>query len=152
MAPSQAPLDKGFVRDEIGCALRLSPAHVSDRLHVATELVRRLPATPALVESGAISLAHARVLAETLTPLDDQLATKVETRVLARAPQQSLAAFRAAVNRAVLAVDPRTAEIKHEQAVIDRRVCGREVGDGLGELWALLPRTGRSCAKAAARA
>lgn len=51
-------------------------------------------------------------------------------------------AFRASVQRAVLAIDPRSAEQRHADAVTDRRVCGRATNDGMGELWALLPLDG----------
>src|SRR3954464_8456134 len=88
--PSPDPVDKGFVRDEIGCALRLAPSVVQSKLHTASQLVDRLPDTPALLETGDISLSHARVLVDAVLALDDPLAAKVEARVLARAPHQSL--------------------------------------------------------------
>jgi hypothetical protein len=138
MAPTPDPLDKGFVRDEIGCALRLAPSVVASKLHTATQLVDRLPATLALLEAGAITLSHARVLVEAVLALDNTLASRVEARVLARAPHQSVGAFRAAVHRAVLAVDPAGEEEQHRRQLEDRRVIGRPVGSGMGELWALL--------------
>src|SRR5947209_5753839 len=138
VAPSGDPLDKGFVRDEIACALRLAPSVVTSKLHTATQLVDRLPATLTLLECGDITFGHARVLVEAVLDLDDTLAGKVEARVLERAPQQSLGAFRAAVTRAVLAVDPRGEQEKHRRQLEQRRVVGRPVGAGMGELWALL--------------
>jgi hypothetical protein len=138
MAPAPDPVDKGFVRDEIGCALRLAPAVVTAKLHTATQLVERLPATLGLLEGGDISLSHARVLVEAVLGLDDLLAAKVEARVLTRAAGQSVGAFRAAVHRAVLAVDPGGEEEQHRRQLEDRRVIGRPTGSGMGELWALL--------------
>src|SRR5207248_6786043 len=35
-----------------------------------------------------------------------------------------------------------TAKKRHEDSVLDRRVCARPVGDGMGELWAILPGDG----------
>jgi hypothetical protein len=142
VAASADPAGKGFVREEIGCALRLSPAVVSATMSVATELTSRLPATLAVLESGAISVRHARLLAEAVIALSDEAAAAVQARVLPRAPQQTVAAFRAAVHRAVLSVDPRTGQHKHEAALAQRRVCMSPQSDGMAELWALLPADG----------
>jgi hypothetical protein len=138
MAPSDDPTDKGFVRDEIGCALRLAPSVVTAKLHTATQLVDRLPATLELLEHGDITLSHTRVLVDAVLGLDDILTSRVEARVLPRAPRQSVGAFRAAVHRAVLAVDPAGEEEQHRRQFEDRRVLGRPTGAGMGELWALL--------------
>jgi hypothetical protein len=111
-------------------------------MRVAHELVARLPDTLALLESGAITLRHAAALVEATHQLTDATAAEVEARVLPRAGRQTVARFRACVHRAVLAVDPRSAQQRHDEALIDRRVCGRPVNDGMGELWALLPLDG----------
>ncbi|MDT4912848.1 MAG: hypothetical protein QOC66_1976, partial [Pseudonocardiales bacterium] len=84
LAPSADRADKGFVRDEIACALRLAPAVVSAKLGTATELVHRLPGTLELLETGQLSYAHARLLTDAVQPLDDPLAATVEARVLDR--------------------------------------------------------------------
>lgn len=143
MCPPEADeLTRDLVATEVGCALRLSPATVDARLQVAQTLATRLPSTLALLEAGAITARHAGVLVEAVTPLTDELAARVEARVLERAPAQTPAAFRASVHRAVLAVDARSAEERHRVAVEDRRVCMRPVADGMAELWALLPADG----------
>jgi hypothetical protein len=127
---------------EIGCALRLSPSAVGAKLQLADQLTRRLPATLAALEAGTVTARHVSVLVDAVSLLEDEVAARVEARVLAKAPSQTPAALRAAVQRAVLAVDPRGAQQRHEQAVPDRRVCGRPVNDGMGELWALMPLDG----------
>ena len=66
-----------------------------------------LPATHALWEAGLIDTAKARAVDEATTVLPDELAAAVQARVLGRAPEQSLAQLRAALARAILAVDPR---------------------------------------------
>src|SRR4051812_2323004 len=138
MAPPDAgELDRELAAVEIGCALRLPPATVTARLQAAGELVHRLPASLALLEAGQISIRHANVLVEAVAPLPDELTARVEARVLKRAPSQTVAAFRAAVHRAVLALDPRSADDRHRHQMAERRVCGRDVGDGMGQLWAL---------------
>ena len=136
-------LDKQWVREDVAAALRLSGQTAADRLALAVEL-DRLPATLDVLEEGLISTHHARHLAETtaFNALDDQTATAVEQSVLEKAPDQSLATFKRAVRRAVLAVAPKPAEERHEQAVTQRRVVRTPVADGMSEIWMLLPDTG----------
>ncbi len=140
--PGADELTRELAAAEVGAALRLAPSSVMAKLQLAEELVRRLPGTLALLEAGQITARHATVLSDAIAPLSDELAATVEHRVLAGAGRQTVAAFRAAVQRAVLAVDPRQAEERHQAALEDRRVCVRPVADGMAELWALLPAEG----------
>ncbi len=131
--------DKQYVREEIACALRISPVTVNARLHVARELTQRLPGTLALLGAGEITMRAARLLAETLGPLPDAVVAEIERRVLPRAPLQTFPNFRACVQRAVLALDPRRAEEKHRHAAEQRRVETRVLEDGMASLFAVLP-------------
>ena len=131
-------LDKQFVREEIACALRLAPSTVNARLHLAGELVRRLPDTLAALERGVIGLPYARCLAEAVGPLSGDAATLVERRVLPRAGLQTMRAFRESVARAVISVDPRTADEQHHDAAADRRVESRMLDHGMGSVHAEL--------------
>ncbi len=135
-------IERDLAATEIGVALRQPPVTVYDRLRTSHDLMDRLPETFALLEAGAITWRHAHVLTHAVRVLPDGLAARVEDKVLDRAPHQSVAAFAKSVSKAVLAVDPRTAKKRHEDALDDRRVCGRPVGDGMGELWAMLPADG----------
>lgn len=81
-----AAVEKQFVREEIACALRLAPSTVNQRLHIAAELVHRLPQTLTSLEHGAIGMPYGRCLAEAVGPLPDAAASWVEARVLAAAP------------------------------------------------------------------
>jgi uncharacterized protein DUF222 len=135
-------VDRDLAATEVGVALRQAPAMVYDRLRTSHDLLDRLPETFALLEAGAITWRHAHTLTHAVRVLPDGLAARVEDTVLDRAPQQSVAAFTRSVAKAVLAVDPRTAKKRHEDTIGDRRVCGRPVGDGMGELWAMLPADG----------
>lgn len=137
--PGPGAVDKQFVREEIACALRISPLTVNARLHVARELTHRLSGTLVLLERGAITMRAARFLAESVGPLPDVVATRVEQRVLPRAAGQTFPNFRACVQRAVIAADPRAAEERHDAAVDERRVEFRTLEDGMGSLFAVLP-------------
>jgi hypothetical protein len=136
-------VDKQWVREDVACVKRIAPQTAAQQLHEASELVTRLPATLALLERDEISVLHARRLSDAVRPLaDDRLVARVEKRVLARAARQSVAEFGAAVRRAVLALDPRDAEQRHQDAVAGRRVVFRAQPDGIIDLYAALPAAG----------
>ena len=131
-------VDKQYVREEIACVLRLAPSSVNARLHVADELVRRLPDTLAALERGVLGLPYARCLAEAVGPLSDAVAALVEKRVLPAAGRQTLRGFRESVARALIAVDPRTADEQHNDALADRRVEARMLDHGMASVHAEL--------------
>ena len=69
-----------------------------------------------------IDLATARAIDDATVVLSDEHAQAVQARVLPKAPGQTLAQLKAALARAVIAVDPEGAEARHRQARRDRRV------------------------------
>ena len=131
-------VEKQYVREEIACVLRLAPSSVNSRLHLAGELVRRLPETLTALERGVIGLSYARCLAEAVNALPDEAATLVQNRVLPAAGRQTLRAFRESVARAVIATDPRTADEQHLDAADERRVESRMLEHGMGSVHAEL--------------
>ncbi len=131
--------DKEWVREDVACALRIPPATAGGRLHTATELATRLPATLASMRRGEIGLPYAQRLVDAVCFLPDEAATEVEKQVLGRAAGQTVAQFAASVRRAVLAADPRAADEQHRDALTERRVMFTPLDNGMSELWALLP-------------
>ena len=109
------------------------------RVHLAEELVERLPATLAALQRGEIDLPKARAVVDAVAPLDAQTAAAVEARVLARAAAQTVGQLRAALARAVLTVDPDGVEQRHRAARAERRVELGPERDGMAWLGALLP-------------
>jgi hypothetical protein len=136
-------LDKGWVREDVACALRLSAQHAEYRLKLATELTRT-PTTLDLLQRGEISTHHARHLGEATFALDDACAAAVEAAVLDKAPAQSLATFKRSLRKAVLAIAPRPAEQAHEQALTQRRVVCSPDSNGMSWVSMLLSDTGAS--------
>ena len=138
-----------FIRESVAAALRLAPAGMKQRMTFAGELVERLPATLELLRSGEVSQRHATDLADATYSLPADKVSVVEAAVLPRAPEQTGTQFRAAVHRAVLRVsDAATEEAAHVHAVTQRRVIFTPVGDGMTELWALLPADNAALLKA----
>ena len=138
-----------WVREDVACALRLSAITAQRRIAIAQTLVDSLPATLALLESGAISYLHAMNLAEAVYPLDAKTTATVEECVLGRAGEQTLSDFKRSLRRAVASAAPARAEQQREQAMTERRVCLTPRDDGMSELWALLPAEGAAAVSAA---
>jgi hypothetical protein len=128
-----------FAPDEVGLALRLSRMAAGSRLGTAVELDSVLPETLTAWEHGLIDAAKVRAITEACRHLSMELARAVQDRVLARAPEQTQGQLRAAVARAVIAVDPQGAEQRHREARRERRVVLNPEPEGMASLWALLP-------------
>ncbi len=141
MAADDVSADR-WVREEVGCALRLSALTAQRRLAVAETLAGTLAETGRALHRGRIGYLHALTLAEATYPLDDETAAAMEARVLPRAGAQTLAEFKRCVRRAVHALDPARVEEQRAQAMTERRVCVSPRDDGMTELWALLPAEG----------
>ncbi len=118
---------------EVGCALDLAPATARARVGFARE-VDRLPATRVALAAGVIDVPKARLLVEELRPLSDEDARVVEQRVVAAAAGRTRAQLRDRLRRAVLAVDPTTAQARQVKATADRRVEVFPLPDGMASL------------------
>ena len=95
---------------EVALELRMSQYGASAWTDLGCQLRWRLPATFAALAAGVIDLGRARIIAEATGLLSDEHAAAVEQRVLPAAGEQTTGQLRAAVRRAVLAIDPEGAE------------------------------------------
>jgi hypothetical protein len=100
-----------------------------------------------LLDQGEITYLHAKKLAESVLPFNAKPTGEIEERVLRRAADQTVGQFSASVRRAVLAADPRRAEQRHADALVERRVVITPQPDGMAELWAWLPAEGAALVK-----
>jgi hypothetical protein len=89
--------------------------------------------------AGSISCLQARAVTEASYVLDDGLLPEYEARVLKRAPEQTLSQLKQSIRRAVLRLDPATAEERRQRAKADRNIRVADAGDGMGWLVMLLP-------------
>ena len=129
------PDGERYLRDEVPCALKVAPVTGNQRLDVAVQLTGRLFETQELLAAGRISYAHARILASATDTLSDEVTAKVQARVLRRAEAQTPGEFRAAVRRAVAAVDRKTAAERHLEAYADRKVVQYPEPDAMASIW-----------------
>jgi hypothetical protein len=128
-----------LAQESVSLALQVPLRTAQSKLAQARTLVRELPSTLTAVSRGAISGEHARVVAEALwrLPDDPALPPALEAAVLlplldgrcVTVPQ-----FRARVRRAVMALDPVTAEERHQRALVDRTVGYLAGDDGMASL------------------
>src|SRR6266571_7625962 len=101
---------------EMALALRMSQFGASCWTQLAITLAGRLTGTGAALRAGAIDLSRARLIADATSVLDDRGAAEAEAEVLPGAGVKTLAQLRAALRRAVIAVDPDAAERRREEA------------------------------------
>jgi Domain of unknown function (DUF222)/HNH endonuclease len=134
----------GLGQEGVSLALQVPLRTAQTKLAQAGTLVRQLPRTLAAVSAGSISAGHASVLAEALwrLPDDSVLPAALEDAVLPpvlAAGCVTVPQLKRRVRRAVLALDPSTAEQRHQQALSERRVEYHPGEDGMASLTAFLP-------------
>ena len=107
---------------EVALELTMSPYSAAAWADLAVELTGRLAATGAALAAGVIDVPRARLIAEATTLLSQDHARAVEARVLPAAAGQTTGMLRAALRRAVLAIDPAGAEARRKDAERRARV------------------------------
>lgn len=131
--------EKHWLTEEVGAVMRVAGGVARGRLASADQLARRLPRTFAALREGGLSPAQATALTQGSFELPDEVLAEYEDRLLARAGDQSLTGLRRSIRRAVIALDPATAEQKATVARNDRHVRFVEADYGMTWLYALLP-------------
>lgn len=100
-----------------------------DRLVMAQTLVADLPGTLAAWEAGTLDVLKVRAITETSYVLTPEQRGALEARVLPHAGTQTRSQLRAALTRAVLAIDPDGAAARHQQRRKDRRTSEPAMSD-----------------------
>ena len=111
-----------FVTDEVAAALTLTSRAADTQLGLALDLEIRLPGTAHALHEGIIDPPKARLIAEATRILSDEQARQVEATILPGAGTQTTGQLRAAVARAIVAVDPEAATRRREEAQKEPRV------------------------------
>ncbi|HEX2075001.1 MAG TPA: DUF222 domain-containing protein [Geodermatophilus sp.] len=97
-------------------------------------LTRRFPATLGLLRRGEIDEARARVVADLLGRLEDEVAGRVEALVLPRAGTQTPTNLAAGIRRAIDRLDAAARRRRHERARADAEVRWWATQDGMARL------------------
>jgi hypothetical protein len=107
--------------DEVAAALTLTGRSAQLLLDRAAALAE-LPATAAALRAGRIDMPKALVILTGLAGQDPELAQAIEEQLISRAPAQTTGQLRAALNRALIAADPKAAERRRQDEEKQARV------------------------------
>jgi hypothetical protein len=119
---------------EVALELRMSQYGASAWTALGCQLRWKLPAAGAALAAGQIDLGRARIIAEATAFLTNGHAAQVEDRVLPHAAGQTTGQLRAAVRRAVLAVDPEGAEQRRRDTERSAKISLYPGEEGTGTL------------------
>ncbi len=128
------------VAAEIATATRANDRTIQRQMSQAVELLDRFPATFGALAQGRISLAHARIIQDAGTPLDDPAAlARYETVMVSYAEEQAPARVRRLAVREAEKAQPVPLADRYERACGERHVRVTPLPDGMAELAAVLP-------------
>jgi len=111
-----------FTEREVGAVLAVSPRDAEQLLDLAVGLEISLPGTKAAFRSGILSRDKAQIIADATALLNPAEARAAEALVLDRSGSLTPPALRAAINRAVMEVNPDKAKKRREHAAKRARV------------------------------
>jgi hypothetical protein len=132
---------------EIRTALTWTRRLTESELSFALDVQQRLPGLFGLLESGAIDVRKAKVIADGTIHLPDDTARAVVDQLLAEAPALTTGQLRARVRKLCITADPDDAKSRYEQAIEARRVVMQPTVDGTAHLFAFdLPPDGVAAA------
>jgi acyl-CoA hydrolase len=106
-----------FAPDEVGLALKLARLTAKARIGRSVQLEQVLPETLARWEQGRLDERRVTAICEATHYLTTEKARAVQQRVLDRAPDQTLGQLKAALKRAVIAVDPEGAAERYRPRI-----------------------------------
>lgn len=129
-----------FAGDELAARLRLSPGVGSRLLLTAVRAVRRMPAAVVALSHAIIDLERLEALVRATANLEDDQVDSVASSVIRdEGGCASHSAFRAAVRRQVMRIDPEGAQRRRKKAEATRRLGLRSEEDGMARLNVLMP-------------
>ncbi len=128
------PDGEQFLRDEVACVLQTAPNSANLTLEAAKQLTGRLADTHNLLTGGFLPYGHARTLALGVRHCSDEVAAKVQERVLPRGCRQSAGEFRCAVRRAVARFDRKDEAVQHAEAFAQRNVITYDEPDYMADV------------------
>ncbi|SHK51395.1 protein of unknown function [Pseudonocardia thermophila] len=130
------PVQTRYAADEIAAELKLTRGVARRELDRATALDQHLRPTRDLWEKGELDEQRVAAIADRVRDLPVEVATRVQEIVLPKAPAQTIGQLRAAMQRAIIAVDPEGAEERHREAHAKRSVRMYPDADGMATLTA----------------
>ena len=127
------------IADQVALARRISPKQASDEVALHRLMLRSLPRTTALLETGQISELAARKVAENVLVLDDGDRDRVDADLEQMLPDVTARRAGDLARARAQELDGDAAVRRHQRAVADRRVSLQPAVDGMSILRATLP-------------
>ncbi|MBC6460912.1 HNH endonuclease signature motif containing protein [Actinomadura sp. HBU206391] len=120
--------------DEVAAELTIPSGAAQELVWLAEALTERHLRTWSALVFGVIDYRRAKVIAEALGGLADEPADRIESKIIAKAPSQTVTRLRALLKAAVKKADPAAAEEKKKAARRERRVESWENASGTADL------------------
>ena len=137
---SDTTLEVRSLAAELACAVGMSDRTLEQHMNDAQVMRDRFGVTFAALRAGGLSRAHAQVIVDEGVRLDDDaVRAEYEQIVHEIVPHLTTGRLRAAAAAIAEQLMPTTLAERHAEARELRRVVVRDVGDGMAELYALLP-------------
>ncbi|MGI6878291.1 DUF222 domain-containing protein [Microbacterium sp. gxy059] len=124
---------------ELAAAVRVSPRTAQAHLSEAQSLVHDFPAAVAALHAGRMSASQARAVAAEGLRLPTEIRPEYARDAVDAASSATPGQTRRIAQKVAESLDPEPLRERHHRARQDRRVAATPVGDGMSELWALLP-------------
>ena len=124
---------------ELVAALKIPLGAAQTLVYRARRLATHLPGTQALFDTGEITERHVITMISHTGHLSPDDCAQVEDKVLARAPELSVAEFARRVRRAVARVNPRNAKDRHDTEAAKSDVTVEPAGDAMAWVNSYLP-------------
>jgi hypothetical protein len=123
-----------FAADEVACELKMTRPAAEEYMGFSISLRRRLAATFTALTAGIIDDYRAKVITDAVAFLSDEDALRVEAMILPAAGRQTVGRLRAALARAVTAVDEQAVQRRQEAAAAEARITKFREDSGNGAL------------------
>ncbi len=124
---------------EVSVVMRLADRTVQTMMGTATAFVETMPTTLEALETGRISLAHARVILEHAVGIDNTVRSDFERLMIERAEVTTPGKLAASARIAAARLRAETFEERHTTAKESRSIYIRDLDNGMSELLHLLP-------------
>lgn len=124
---------------EVSVVTQLADRTVQTMMGNATRLVESLPATLEALETGRISIAHARVILEHSSGIDGEACSEFERIMIARAEVTTPGKLASSARIMAARLRAGTFEERHVSARDARSILVRDLDDGMSELLHVLP-------------
>ena len=140
-ALTEAVADSPNVPHEVACRLVVSRHAAQHLVSCGRGFAGMFWLTGELLEQGLIDYPRAQLIVSTLEPLPAEVAAAVQEEVIDTAPGRTLRQLREDLAKAIIAVDPDSADERHRSARSQRRVNHpRALPDGMAAMTAVQTR------------